>query len=61
MSIVYVIVVIAVVGLIAWALLRFVPMPPPLQNVLVAVVALALILWVLHVFGLLGAAAVRVP
>jgi hypothetical protein len=60
MSIVGIIVAIAVVGFLLWLVESFVPMPVTVKRVLEAVVILALVLWLLSVFGLLGIAAVRV-
>jgi hypothetical protein len=61
MSLVSLIVAIAVVGLLLWLIETLIPMPLTVKRVLEAVVVLVLIIWLLQVFGLLGAGAVRVP
>ena len=61
MSIIVLVVVLAIVGLITWAAVTYIPMPATIKRVIVAVVVIALILWLLRVTGLLDAAlAVRV-
>ena len=41
---------IAVVGLIAWVIIRF-PMPPPMRTVIIAVAVLIVIILVVRAFG----------
>lgn len=60
MSLIGLIIVIAVVGLLLWVVETYVPMPVNIKRVLEGVVVLVLILWLLQVFGLLGAADIRV-
>lgn len=60
MSLIGIIVVILVVGVVLWFVETYVPMPVAIKRILEAVVVLVLILWLLQVFGLLGAADIRV-
>jgi len=55
MSLLTVILVIVLVGVLLWAINRFIPMDATIKNILYFVVVLALILWLLQSFGLLGA------
>lgn len=54
MSLISLVVTIAVLGFIVWAVLTYVPMPPVFQKLLVGTVALVLILYLLQIFGVLG-------
>lgn len=47
-------VVIVVVGVLLWAVNTYVPMAAPMKRILTAVVVIALVLWLLGVFGLLN-------
>lgn len=56
------IVAIAVVGLIVWALTTYVPMPPAFKTAIVVIAVVCLVLFVLQAFGLLvGVHDVPVP
>ena len=60
MPLLYVILVIVVVGVVLWAVTTYVPMAPPIKQILTAVVVLALVLWLLSAFGIIpGVVAVR--
>lgn len=61
MSLIGLIVVIAVFGLIVWALITLVPMPAPFQKAIYVVSVVILVLIILQAFGLLGGLGVRVP
>jgi hypothetical protein len=50
MDLISLIVVIAVVGVIVWAVTTYVPMPPPFRNVIILVAVLVVCLWVLSLF-----------
>jgi hypothetical protein len=43
--------VIVVVGLIVWVVVRYIPMEPIFKNILIAVAAIVLILYLARVFG----------
>lgn len=47
-KIIRIVVILALVGLICWALLHFVPMPYPFPALLVATAVILSILWVLR-------------
>jgi len=42
----------AIVGLIVWLIVTYIPMPPPFKIVIYAVAAIALILWLLRSYPL---------
>ncbi len=54
MSLITLILTLAVVGFILWLILTYIPMPAPFKQVLLVVVVIALILWLLNGFGVLG-------
>lgn len=55
MSLLYVFAMLVVVGVVAWALTTYVPMPPPIQKLVIAVAVVFCLLFVLQAFGLLDA------
>jgi len=55
MSIITLILTLAVIGFLLWLLLTYVPMPQPFPKIIVGVAVVAVILWLLYGFGLLGA------
>ncbi len=62
MPLLNVIVVLVVVGVILWAINRFIPMQGTIKNILNAVVVICVIIWLLQVFGILhSASSVTVP
>lgn len=54
MSLVTVLITLCVVGLLLWLVNHFIPMQGQIKGILNAVVVIAVILWLLKVFGLLG-------
>ena len=54
MSIIGLLVFIALVGLVAWLLIRLIPMPAEIQKIIVVVAVVIALLIVLDAFGLLG-------
>jgi hypothetical protein len=55
MPIITVILVLALVGLMMWAINTYLPMQPTIKNILNIVVVIVVVLWLLNVFGVLGA------
>lgn len=53
MSLISLIIAIAVVGLLLYLINQFIPMESTVKKILNAVVIIALVLWLLNVFGLL--------
>lgn len=47
-------IVIALVGLVAWALTYFIPMPPKIATLVQVVAAVCILLYVLQWFGVVG-------
>lgn len=62
MSLIGLIVVIAVLGLIVWAITTLVPMPDKFRQAIYVVAVVVLVLYLLAAFGLLGSiGSIRVP
>jgi len=53
MPLVTVVLTIAVVGLLLWLVNRFIPMQGQIKGILNAVVVIALVIWLVKIFGLL--------
>ena len=53
MPLVQVVLVLIVVGVLLWLVDRFIPMAPTIKSILNAVVTIAVVLWLLTVFGLM--------
>ncbi len=51
MPIIHIIIVLALVGVLMWAIDQYVPMDPPIKRLLHIVVILILVLWLLNIFG----------
>jgi len=56
MPIIQLIIFLAVIGLLLYLLNTYIPMAPPIKNIINIVVVVAVILWLLQVFGILGMA-----
>ncbi len=54
MSLISLIIVLMLVGLLLWAINTYIPMAPPLKNIMNVVVVIVVILWLLQVFGVLS-------
>lgn len=54
MSIIGIILLFAVIGFVLWAVTTYVPMPAPVQKIMIAVVVILLIVWLLTGSGLLS-------
>ncbi len=54
MSLLTVVFVIVLVGILLWAVNRFIPMDSKIRSILNAVVVILLVLWLLDVFGIIG-------
>ncbi|MGA7459848.1 MAG: Thivi_2564 family membrane protein [Candidatus Korobacteraceae bacterium] len=53
MPLLQVVLVLVVVGVLLWLIDRFIPMAPSIKSILNAVVTIAVVLWLLNVFGLM--------
>lgn len=42
----------ALVGLIVWLIVTYIPMPAPFRTVILVVVAICLIIWLMGMFGI---------
>jgi len=54
MPLINVVVVIAIAGLLLWLVNRYIPMQGTIKGILNGVVVIALIIWLMKVFGLLN-------
>jgi LytS/YehU family sensor histidine kinase len=54
MPLIQVVIVLIVVGFVLWLINRFIPMAGSIKTILNAVVVIAVVLWLLSVFGVLG-------
>lgn len=52
MSIIMLMFVLAVIGVVAWALVTYVPMPAPVKTVIIVVAVIACVLYALHAMGI---------
>ncbi len=55
MPLLQVVLVLIVVGVLLWMVDRFIPMASSIKSILNAVVTIAVVLWLLNIFGLLHA------
>ena len=55
MPLIQVIVVLIVVGVLLWLVNTYIPMAGSIKSILNAVVVIVVVLWLLSVFGLIGA------
>lgn len=54
MPLIHVILILITVGIILWLINRFIPMARAIKSILNAVVVIAVVLWLLKVFGMLS-------
>lgn len=52
---------IIIVGILLWAVNTIIPMDPKVKQILNVVVVLALLLWIMRAFGVLGGHGVYLP
>lgn len=55
------ILVLAAIGLIAWLITNFIPMPPQIKTLIIVVCVIVSLLYVLQAFGLIGGGTISVP
>lgn len=60
MSLISLLLVLCLIGVLAWALTTFLPMPANIKTLIVIVCGIVALLYVVQAFGLLGAD-IRVP
>lgn len=51
MGLIYIVVVIAILGLIVWLITTYIPMPEPFKMVIYVVCVIVLLLWLLQFLG----------
>jgi succinate dehydrogenase hydrophobic anchor subunit len=54
MELLSLVIVLAFVGLGLWAVNKYIPMQPPIKNILNIVVVIAVVLWLLAATGVIG-------
>ena len=54
MSLISLVVVLIVVGVLLWLVNTYIPMDGKIKSILNAVVVIAVVIWLLQVFGLIG-------
>jgi hypothetical protein len=54
MPLIDLVIVLVIVGVILWAINNYIPMQSTIKKILNAVVVIAVILWLLSVFGVIG-------
>jgi hypothetical protein len=54
MSILYVVFLLIVIGFLLWLVEKYIPMNETFKKVVYAVAAIAVVLWLLQTFGILG-------
>ena len=54
MPLIHVVLVLVVVGVLLWLVNSYIPMAGSIKSILNAVVIIAVVLWLLSVFGLIG-------
>lgn len=54
MSLISLVITLIVVGVLLWAVNAYIPMDPKIKSILNIVIVIAVILWLLSVFGVLG-------
>jgi len=59
MSIITIIVVLVVLGLALYLIETYIPMSPPIKMVVRVIIILALVIWLLQAFGLIGGTGVH--
>ena len=52
MPVVNVVILLAIVGLLLWLVNRFIPMQGQIKNILNSVVVIAVLIWIMRVFGI---------
>lgn len=62
MSLIGLVLVLAIIGLVAWAITTFIPMPGNIRTLIIVVCGIVAVLYVLSAFGILGSVgSVKVP
>jgi hypothetical protein len=54
MDLLSVVITLIIIGVLLWVVFRYVPLQPPIPTIILAVVVLAVVLWLLRVFGVMG-------
>lgn len=52
MSLLTIVLVLIVVGILLWLVKTYLPIDPPIKNIITVVVVVAVVVWLLQVFGL---------
>jgi hypothetical protein len=60
MPLINLVITLVVIGVLLWAINRYIPMDAKIKQILNIAVVIAVVIWLLRVFGLLGAGNIRV-
>lgn len=61
MSLISLVVMLMIVGILLWLINTYIPMDPKIKQIINVVVIICVVVWLLRVFGVLGALDVPVP
>lgn len=61
MSIIGILLTLAVFGFLLWLIVTYIPMEPPIKNIIVVVAVIFLVIWLLSSTGLLGGSGLTEP
>ena len=48
------VVYLALIGLVVWAVTTYIPMPAPIKTLIVVLVVVVIVLWIISLLGLVG-------
>lgn len=54
MSLLAVVLTLIVIGVLLWLVCTYIPMQPAIKNIMIAVVVIAVVIWLLQITGMLG-------
>lgn len=54
MSLITLILTLAIVGFLLWLIVTYIPMPAPFKQIIMVIIVIAVVLWLLNGFGVLG-------
>ena len=61
MTLIDIVLALVIIGLIMWLINTYIPMAGGIKSLLNVVVFVIVLIWVLQIFGLIGAIPVRIP
>lgn len=61
MTLIDIVLALVIIGLVMWLINTYIPMAGGIKSLLNVVVFVVVLIWVLQIFGLIGAIPVRIP